>query len=88
MGGSTSKGIDAFITGKGIDAFITGDTDVAGYPAERDGFVSNRESEEPVLDFANKRMGRVDRGNETKRVPGVSKDGKGGGRVGEVLQGI
>ena len=66
-------------TSKGVDTFITGDTDVTGYPAERDGFVSDREPEEPVLDFPNKRMGRADRVKEFKRVPGVSEDGKGGG---------
>ena len=61
---------------------------MTGHPAERDRFVSDRELEEPVLNFPNKRMARADRGKESKRVPGVSEDGKGGGGVGEVLQGI
>ena len=75
-------------TSKGVDTFITGDTNMTGYPAERDRFVSDREPEEPVLDFPNKRMGRANRVKEIKRVPGVSEDGKGGGGVWEVLQGI
>lgn len=55
---------------------------MTGYPAERDIFVSGRESEEPFLDFPNKRMGRAGRVKESERVLGISEDGKGGGGVG------
>ena len=72
-------------TGKGINTFITKNTDMTGHPAKRDRFVSNREPEEPVLDFPNKRMGRTGREKESKRVPGVSEEGKGRGGVGQML---
>ncbi len=43
--------------GKGIDTFITGNADMTWHPAETNRFMPYRDTEEPVLDFLDKRMG-------------------------------
>ena len=60
--------------------FVVEETDMTRYPAETNGFMSDREPEQPILDLQYKRMGWTAGAKKTERGKRVGKNSSGRGR--------